>query len=92
MILYEYTLWRKKNSSDRCYRNCGSEVVKQLALIFLSSDYNNTRAAVHGQNKVDKLEQYADKGVEIVSLDHTKPETISNALDKVDKIFDITNS
>ena len=66
----------------------GSEVVKQLASISSSSDYNNNiRAAVHGQNKVDKLEQYADKGVEIVSLDYTKPETISNALDKVDKIF-----
>ena len=55
----------------------------------MSSDYNNNiiRAAVHGQNKVDKLEQYADKGVEIVNLDYTKPETISNALEKVDKIF-----
>ena len=65
----------------------GSEVVKQLASISSSSDYNNIRAAVHTQNKVDKLEQYVDKGVEIVSLDYTKPETISNALDKVDKLF-----
>ena len=67
----------------------GSEVVKAAASISSSSDYknNNIRAAVHTQNKVDKLEQYVDKGVEIVSLDYTKPETISNALDKVDKLF-----
>ena len=51
----------------------GSEVVKELASIFSSSDYNNIKAAVHMQNKVDKLEQYADKGVEIVNLDYTSP-------------------
>ena len=66
----------------------GSEVVRQLTSISSSSDYNNNiRAAVHGQNKVDKLEQFVDKGVEIVNMDYTKPETISNALEKVDKIF-----
>ena len=67
----------------------GSEVVRQLTSITSPSGYNSNiiRAAVHAQNKVDKLEQYANKGVEIISLDYTKPETISNALEKVDKIF-----
>ena len=67
----------------------GSEVVRQLTSISSSSDYknNNIRAAVHGQNKVDKVEEFVDKGVEIVNMDYTKPESISNALEKVDKIF-----
>jgi uncharacterized protein YbjT (DUF2867 family) len=38
----------------------GSEVVKQLATISSSSGDYNIRAAVHGQNKVDKLKEYSD--------------------------------
>ena len=66
----------------------GSEVVRQLTSISSSSGYNNNiRAAIHGQNNVDKVEEFVDKGVEIVNMDYTKPESISNALEKVDKIF-----
>ncbi|MFL6360151.1 MAG: SDR family oxidoreductase [Nitrososphaeraceae archaeon] len=66
----------------------GSEVVKQLASISSSSGNNiSIRAAVHSQNKADPLKQFNNKGVEIVDLDYTKPETIAGALNKVDKLF-----
>jgi uncharacterized protein YbjT (DUF2867 family) len=61
----------------------GSEVVKQLAAISLSSGHK-IRAAVHSKNKNGQL---GDKRVEIVDLDYTKPETVAYALNKVDKIF-----
>ena len=64
----------------------GSEVVRQLAAISSSSGYN-VRAAVHSKNKSDQLRQLDSKGVEIVDLDYTKPETIAQALNDVDKIF-----
>lgn len=64
----------------------GSEVVKQLASISSSSG-QNIRAAVHSRNKVDKLKQFDNKGVEIVDLDYTNPETVADALTKVDKLF-----
>jgi uncharacterized protein YbjT (DUF2867 family) len=77
----------------------GSEVVKQLASISSSSGDNiSIRAAVHSQNKTDRLKQFGNKRVEIVDLDYTKPETLAGALNKVDQIFlqtlpvpDITN-
>ena len=64
----------------------GSEVVKQL-LASSSSDHNNIRAAVHSQNKADKLRHDNNKEVEIVNIDYNKPETISHALSNVDKLF-----
>jgi uncharacterized protein YbjT (DUF2867 family) len=67
----------------------GSEVVKRLASVVSSSSGDNIsiRAAVHSQNKADPLKQFDNKGVEIVDLDYTKPETLAGALNKVDKIF-----
>jgi uncharacterized protein YbjT (DUF2867 family) len=65
----------------------GSEVVKQLASISSSSSGHKIRAAVHSKNKADKLKQFDDKRVEIVELDYTKPETVSDALNKVDKLY-----
>src|SRR5919112_2500812 len=65
----------------------GSEVVKQLASISSSSLGHKIRAAVHSKNKADKLKQFDDKRVEIVELDYTKPETVLDALNKVDKLY-----
>ena len=67
----------------------GSEVVKQLTSISSSSSSSGhkIRAAVHSKNKADKLKQFDDKRVEIVELDYTKPETVSDALNKVDKLY-----
>ncbi len=66
----------------------GNEVVKQLASISSSSSGHKIRAAVHSKNKADKLKQFDDdKRVENVELDHTKPETVSDALNKVDKLY-----
>ena len=64
----------------------GNEVVKHLAAISSSSDYD-IRAAVHSKNKSDQLRQFENKGVEIVDLDYTKPKTVASALNNVDKIF-----
>jgi uncharacterized protein YbjT (DUF2867 family) len=63
----------------------GSEVVKQLAAI--SSSDHNIRAAVHSKIKSDHLRQLESKGVEIVELDYTKPETVASALNNVDEVF-----
>jgi uncharacterized protein YbjT (DUF2867 family) len=63
----------------------GNEVVKHLAAI--SSSNYNIRAAVHSKNKSDQLRQFENKGVEIVDLDYTKPETVASALNNVDEIF-----
>ena len=49
----------------------GSEVIKHLAALSSSANYN-IRAAVHSKNKSDQLRQFEDKGVEIVDLDFTK--------------------
>ena len=64
----------------------GSEVVKHLAAISLSSGYN-IRAAVHSKNKSNQLRRFDSKRVEIVDLDYAKPETLAYALNGVDKIF-----
>ena len=64
----------------------GSEVVKQLTSISSSSGHK-IRAAVHSKNKADKLKQFDNKRVEIVELDYTKPETVADALNKVDKLY-----
>jgi uncharacterized protein YbjT (DUF2867 family) len=66
----------------------GSEVVKQLMSSQSSSSYNIIRAAVHSQNKADRFRQY--RGVEIVNMDYSKPETIADALNRVDKLFLLT--
>ena len=48
------------------------------------------RAAVHSQNKADKLGQYGGETLEIVNMDYNKPETIAAALNKVSKLFLLT--
>ena len=62
----------------------GSEVVKQLVS---RSTENSIRAAVHSKNKADKIRHSISKGVEVVDLDYMMPETITNALSNVDKLF-----
>jgi uncharacterized protein YbjT (DUF2867 family) len=67
----------------------GSEVVKQLLASSPSSpssDHNLIKAAVHSQNKADKVKQ-DNKEVEIVNIDYNKAETIADALINVDKLF-----
>jgi uncharacterized protein YbjT (DUF2867 family) len=64
----------------------GSEVIKHLAALSSSANYN-IRAAVHSKTKSDQLRQFEDKGVEIVDLDFTKQETVVHALNNVDKVF-----
>jgi uncharacterized protein YbjT (DUF2867 family) len=73
--------------------NVGSEVVEQLfKQSLLSSHHNRIKAAVHSQNKVDKLKKYnKEVEIEIVSLDYNKAETIANALSNVDKLFLLVN-
>ena len=68
----------------------GSEVVKQLLASSSSSDHNLIRAAVHSQNKSDNFKQYDNNAVETVNMDYNKPETIADALNKVDKLFLLT--
>lgn len=63
----------------------GSEVIKQLASISSSSDYDII-AAVHSQNKTDKLKQISED-IEIVDLNYAKSESVTHALDKVDGLF-----
>ena len=54
----------------------GSEVVKQLHTSS-SSGYNIIRAAVHSQNKADKLRHdNNNKEVEIANIDYNKPERL----------------
>jgi uncharacterized protein YbjT (DUF2867 family) len=70
----------------------GSEVVKQLVSSIStssSSDQSVIRAAVHSQNKADKLRQYGET-IETVNMDYNKPETIAAALNKVSKVFLLT--
>lgn len=69
----------------------GSEVVKQLHTSS-SSGYNTIRAAVHSQNKADKLRHNnnTDKEVEIANIDYNKPETLKEALKNVDRVFLLT--
>jgi uncharacterized protein YbjT (DUF2867 family) len=57
----------------------GNAVVKRLA----SSDQNIIRVAVDTKEKVGKL-KHAD---EIVDIDYTRPETIAEAMDNVDRLF-----
>lgn len=65
----------------------GSEVVKQL-VSSSSSGHDSIRAAAHSQDKADKFKQY--KAVEIVNIDYNKQETITDALNHVDKLFLLT--
>ena len=67
----------------------GSEVVKQLTSPSSLSSGNRVRAAVHSENKADKLRR-ENKTIEIVNMDYNKPETIVDALNGVDKLFLIT--
>jgi uncharacterized protein YbjT (DUF2867 family) len=50
----------------------------------------NIRAALHSQNKVEKLQQIVDKRLEFVDLNYTKPRTIANAFNNIDKLFLLT--
>ena len=71
--------------------NVGSEVLKQLVSMSSSSSSQNAiiRAAVHSENKTDKLSEHG-KAVEIVHIDYNKPETIATALNQVGKLFLLT--
>ena len=63
----------------------GSEVLKRL--VSTPSD-NNIRAAVHSRNRADEISrQYTNKGIEIVDLDYMQPETITNALIDINRLF-----
>src|SRR5919202_1161304 len=71
----------------------GSEVVKQL--VSSSSSFSPDRnviikAAIHSQNKADIFKQYDNKTVQIVNMDYNKPETITDVLNRVDKLFLLT--
>ena len=55
----------------------GSEVVKQLTF-----SGQNVKAAIHTQSKADKFNH--DKGIDIVSVDYDKPETVANAFKDVE--------
>jgi uncharacterized protein YbjT (DUF2867 family) len=70
----------------------GSEVVKQLLATSSSSDHNLIRAAVHSKSKADIFSHNnnSNKEVEIVNIDYNKPETVADALNKVDKLFLLT--
>jgi uncharacterized protein YbjT (DUF2867 family) len=57
----------------------GNAVVTRLA----SSDQNIIRVAVDTKDKVGKI-KHAD---EIVDIDYTRPETIAEAMDNVDRLF-----
>jgi uncharacterized protein YbjT (DUF2867 family) len=50
----------------------------------------NIRAALHSQNKIEKLHQIVDKRLKFVDLDYTKPKTITNAFNNIDKVFLLT--
>ena len=67
----------------------GSEVVKHLASSSQSFEHYIIKAGAHSLNKADQLKQ--NKGFEIVSMDYYNPETISNALKGVDKLFWLTS-
>ena len=62
----------------------GSEVVKQIVS---KPAENSIRAAVHLKNKADRIRHFINKGVEIVELDYMKPDTITKALNNMDKLF-----
>jgi uncharacterized protein YbjT (DUF2867 family) len=64
----------------------GSEVVKHIAALSPSADYN-VKAAIHSKNKSDQHRQIENKGVEIVDLDFTRQETVAHVLNNVDKVF-----
>jgi uncharacterized protein YbjT (DUF2867 family) len=55
----------------------GSEVVKQLASS--SSGHEVVRAAVHSQDKADKLKR-DNRAVEIVKIDYNRSEIYSKAI------------
>jgi len=61
----------------------GSEVIKQLA-----SSGHHAKAAVHTQDKGDKFRQFPT--VNTVSIDYHRPETLSDALTDIDKLFLLT--
>ena len=70
------------------------EVVKQLvsssSSSYSSSDRNVIiKAAIHSQNKADNFKEY-NKTVQIVNMDYNKPETITDVLNRVDKLFLLT--
>lgn len=68
----------------------GIEVLKQL-LASSSSGHDIIRAAVHSQNKADKLrDDNHNKEFQVVDMDYDKPETFPDALNNVDKLFLLT--
>jgi uncharacterized protein YbjT (DUF2867 family) len=67
----------------------GSEVVKRLTSPSSLSSGSRVRAAVHSKDKADKLRN-ENKTIEIVDVDYNKPETIVDALNRMDKLFLLT--
>jgi len=61
----------------------GSEVVKQLASLG-----QNVKASVHTQSKANKFKD--QNGIDTVSIDFYKPETIADAFRYVDRVFLLT--
>jgi len=61
----------------------GSEVVKQLASLG-----QNVKASVHTQSKANKFKD--QNGIDTVSIDFYKPETIADAFRHVDRVFLLT--
>ena len=72
----------------------GNEVVKQLVASSSPSSpsYQNViiKAATHSQDKADVFKQYDNKTVQIVNIDYNKSETITDVLNRVDKLFLLT--
>jgi uncharacterized protein YbjT (DUF2867 family) len=72
----------------------GNEVVKQLVASSLPSSHSDRhviiKAAIHSQGKADTFKQYDNKTVQIVNMDYNKPETITDVLNRVDKLFLLT--
>jgi NAD(P)-dependent dehydrogenase (short-subunit alcohol dehydrogenase family) len=64
--------------------NVGSEVVKQLSRNRLEV---NIVAAVHSVKNAKRIE---DDGIEVVSIDYNKPESLSAAFKDADKLFLLT--
>jgi uncharacterized protein YbjT (DUF2867 family) len=69
----------------------GSELVKQITSASLLSPSSgiNVRGAIHSQNKVEEFRQN-NRTVEIAIMDFNKPQTVSEALNRVDKLFWLT--
>jgi len=69
----------------------GSELIKQLtsASLLPHSSGIKVRGAIHSQNRVEEFRQN-NRNVEIAIMDLSKPQTVAEALKRVDKLFWLT--